>query len=210
METPMNAFKTALLALALTASVAAAADPGIDVHYAGGILRVSLAGSFAGAQYRVFRSDGESAVFTPLGAEETLCLGECYAVDLRADPGKTYEYRFDLYWSDGATVSYGPYTVTVPDPPLGVRLWPNPQRGAAMVELTLPGSRAADPVFAEACVLDARGRTVRVLQNGELYRGTTRLAWDGKDAAGRRLVPGAYFVRVSGALGTAVTRFVSL
>jgi len=206
----MKVLKAALLALALTASVAAAADPGIDVHYVDGILRVSLEGSFAGAQYRVFRSDGASAEFTPLGSEETLCLGECYAVDLRADPGKTYEYRFDLYWSDGATASYGPYAVTVPDPPLGVRLWPNPKRGAATVELSLPGSRWADPAFAEARVLDARGRTVRVLSSGILYRGTTRLAWDGKDAAGKRLVPGAYFVRVSSALGTAVTRFVSL
>lgn len=206
----MNAIKAALLALVLTASAASAADPGIAVHYADGILRVSLAGSFAGAQYRVFRSDGASAEFTPLGAEETLCLGECYAVDLRADPGRTYEYRFDLYWSDGATASYGPYAVTVPDPPLSVRLWPNPQRAAATIELTLPGSRWADPAFAEARVLDARGRTVRVLQSGLVYRGTTRLSWDGKDAAGRRLVPGAYFVRVSSALGTTVTRFVSL
>jgi len=206
----MKAWKTTLLALALSASSAAAADPGIAVDYTNGILRVSLEGSFAGAQYLVFRSDGASAAFTPLGSEETLCLGECYAVDLRADPGKTYEYRFDLSWSDGATASYGPYTVTVPDPPLGVRLWPNPQRGAALVELTLPGSRWADPAFAEARVLDARGRTVRVLSSGILYRGTTRLAWDGKDAAGKRLVPGAYFVRVSSPLGTAVSRFVSL
>ena len=205
----MNALKTALLALALTASCAAA-DPGIAVYYTDGILRVALEGSFAGAQYRVFRSDGASAEFTPLGSEETLCLGECYALDLRADPGRTYAYRFDLYWSDGATASYGPYAVTVPNPPLGVRLWPNPQRGAAMVELTLPGARWADPEFAEARVLDARGRTVRVLSSGMLYRGTTRLAWDGKDAAGKRLVPGAYFVRVRSTVGTAVTRFISL
>ena len=143
---------------------------------------------------------------------DACALGECYAVDLRADPGKTYEYRFDLYWSDGAIASYGPYTVTVPDPPLAVRLWPNPQRAAAMVEFTLPGSRWADPAFAEARVLDARGRTgaCACCQSGILYRGTTRVSWDGKDAAGKRLVPGAYFVRVNGPLGTAVSRFVSL
>jgi hypothetical protein len=205
----MNAIKLTLLALALGAT-AAAADPGIAVRYDGGILRVTLEGSYAGAQYRVFRSDGAAADFAPLGPDDVLCTGECYALDLRAEPGATYQYRFDLFFGDGGTASFGPYTVTVPVLPLGVRLWPNPLRGAAQVELALPGSRFGDPAFADVRVLDARGRTVRVLSNGPAYRGKTLLSWDGRDANGRRLVPGAYFVRATGPLGTALSRFVAL
>ena len=73
-----------------------------------------------------------------------------------------------------------------------------------------PLAFGADPVFADARVLDARGRTVRVLASGLVQRGGSRIAWDGRDASGNRLVPGAYFVRVSGPLGTTVTRIVSL
>src|SRR5689334_17689990 len=131
--------KLALCALALTAAVAFA-DPAIVTHYDNGVLRVALEGSYAGAQYRVLRSDG-AAAFPPVGPDEALCTGECYALDLRADPGVTYLYRFDLFFSDGSSARYGPYPVTVPVLPLGVRLFPNPLRGAGQVELTLPGSR---------------------------------------------------------------------
>ena len=203
-----------LFALALAAALAGSASasmPGIVVYYNEGYVRVALEGSYAGAQYRVYRSDGVEAAFAPMNANETLCTGECYAIDLRAEPGKTYLYRFDLYGPGEATASYGPYAVAIPNPPLSLRVFPNPLRGeGAQVDLVLPGARWAEPVFADARVLDARGRTVRVLANGLVPRGGSRIAWDGRDAHGDRLVPGAYFVRVSGPLGTTVSRIVSL
>lgn len=205
--------KKALLALALTAALApcaGASQPGIVVHHNEGYVRVALEGSYAGAQYRVYRSDGAEGAFAPLNANETLCTGECYALDLRAEPGKTYFYRFDLYAPDQSFASYGPYKVTIPNLPLSVKVFPNPLRGPAQVELVLPGARWADPVSADMRVLDARGRTVRVLTTGLVQRGRSAIAWDGRDAEGNRLVPGAYFVRVSGPLGTTVTRIVSL
>ena len=199
----------ALIALALTAALAStahAAMPGIVVYYNEGYVRVALEGSYAGAQYRVYRSDGAEAAFAPMNSDQTLCTGECYAIDLRAEPGKTYLYRFDLYRPGEAAVSFGPYAVAIPNPPLSVKVFPNPIRGnRAEVQLVLPGARWAEPVFVDARVLDARGRTVRVLANGMVQRGTSRLGWDGA-----RLVPGTYFVKVTGPLGTTVTRIVSL
>jgi len=204
----------ALIALALTVGLATpclAAQPGIVVYYNEGYVRVALEGTYAGAQYRVYRSDGAEASFAPMNANETLCTGECYALDLRAEPGKTYLYRFDLYGPGEEAASYGPYAVSIPNPPLSVKVFPNPLRGnGAQVELVLPGARWADPAFVAAHVLDARGRTVRLLGNGLVQRGSSRIGWDGRDANGNRLVPGAYFVRVSGPLGTTVTRIVSL
>lgn len=202
--------KLALIVLALTATLASAA-PGIVTSYNEGYVRVALEGTYAGAQYRVYRSDGAEAGFAPMNADETLCTGECYALDLRAEPGKTYLYRFDLYGPGEAFASYGPYAVSIPNPPLSVRVFPNPLRKTgAQVELVLPGARWNDPAFADARVLDARGRTVRVLANGLVARGRSTIAWDGLDARGNRLAAGAYFVRVSGPLGTAITRIVSL
>lgn len=198
-----------ILALSVAAGIARA-DPGIDVYTRDGIQRVSLKGSYPGAQYLVWRSDGAQARFVPMNSDLTLCTGECFALDLRVEPGVTYFYRFDLSWPDGSSVSYGPYAVAVPDPPLGIRLWPNPVRTAASLELTLPGSRRADPVPAEARVVDLRGRTLRVLASGPMLRGTTRLSWDGLDQAGQRLRPGTYFVRLTSALGSRSVRFVAL
>lgn len=199
-----------LIAAAGLGAGVAQADPGVDVTYNNGFLRVSLQGSYAGARYLIWRSGELAGQFDPLDSQTTLCTGECYTVDLRADPGQTYYYRFDLYYPDDSRVSYGPFAVTVPNPPLGVRLWPNPVRANAQVELTLPGSRFADPVTVDARVVDLRGRTLRVLQSGLLYRGSTPLLWDGRDQAGNRLRPGTYFVQLRTSIGTTALRFVAL
>ena len=199
------------LVLAFLAPVAQASPVGVVVSYDENDVRIALEGTYAGAQYRVYRAEGVSGTFAPMNPDETLCTGECYAIDDHAAPGGTYQYRFDLYWGGGAVGTYGPYAVTIPNPPIAIRMFPNPLRQtSAQVELVLPGARWADPAFADIRVLDARGRTVRVLSNGLVSRGRSTIAWDGRDGNGNRLLPGAYFVRVTGPLGTAVTRIVSL
>jgi hypothetical protein len=199
-----------LAILTVACGRASAAEPGIGVFYRDGIARISLEGTYAGARYLVYRSGEAAGRFEPVSSDQSLCTGECFSLDARVEPGVTYFYRFDLEWPDGGRVSYGPYAVTIPDTPLGVRLSPNPLRGAARVDLTLPGSRQADPVHALARVVDLRGRTLRVLQSGMVYRGTTTVEWDGRDRDGRRLRPGTYFIRLESPLGARTTRFVAL
>jgi hypothetical protein len=65
--------------------------------------------------------------------------------------------------------------------------WPNPFRD----RLNLAGAapRATVEVF------DVRGRRVRSLSTGT----GGDLVWDGRDATGLRLAPGAYFLRPAGA-----------
>jgi hypothetical protein len=67
---------------------------------------------------------------------------------------------------------------------------PNPSRGETRLTLELP---AAGPV--EAAVFDVLGRRVRTLERGAREAGATVLRWDGLDDRGRRVEPGAYFVR---------------
>ncbi len=83
---------------------------------------------------------------------------------------------------------------TGPPPPPDVRLAltisPNPFGAATSIELSVPEACAAS-----VAIYDASGRRVRSLLSGPVPRGASRVAWDGRDGAGRRLSPGVYFAR---------------
>jgi hypothetical protein len=206
----MRRFLPLSLLLLTLVSAPASADPGIIVQYHDELLRVRLEGSYAGSYYRIFRSDGrDGGTFNAMSAASTLCTGDCFLTDLEALPGKTYEYRFDVQPPAGNPVSYGPYAVTVPDTPVGVRIVPNPSNSRTSIELALPGSTRRDaPLEVDARVIDLQGRTVRVLHSGPLPRGVTSLAWDGRGSAGQAVGAGIYFVRLSTPLGVSTRRIV--
>jgi hypothetical protein len=82
---------------------------------------------------------------------------------------------------------------------------PNPAGGAVALRFTLP---ARAPVRLE--VLDVSGRRVRELRRGELDAGAYDAAWDGRDAAGRRVPAGVYFVRLAVAGASPQVRRVAL
>ena len=206
----MKALALVLLALTLAAAPVGATEPKITAVYKFDALSVTLEGSYPGAQYRVLRSDGAGVGFLPI-TDAILCTGECSAFDRFVRAGATYQYRFDLSWGDGTTLTVGPVSVTVPNPPVGAIMRPSPCRTCSSIELTLPGTRLTDPeAFAELRVLDVRGRTVRVVASGMYLRGTTHLGWGGLDAAGRSVRAGTYFLRVTSPLGSSVTKFVKL
>lgn len=71
---------------------------------------------------------------------------------------------------------------------------PNPSAEVVSLEFTLP--RAS---HARLEVLGAGGRRIRTLVDAALEPGTRVARWDGRDAAGRRVAPGAYWVRLSAA-----------
>ena len=69
---------------------------------------------------------------------------------------------------------------------------PNPSRGPASVQLTLPHS-----AFVHAEVLDMSGRRVATLASETFSAGTHSLAWDGRIAGGGRASPGVYLIHVT-------------
>ena len=73
---------------------------------------------------------------------------------------------------------------------------PNPL-GAATTVSFLAGTNA----HAELRIFDAGGRSVRTLLEGPVTGGRHDVLWDGRDASGRRVPPGAYFyeLRLDGA-----------
>ena len=202
-----------LLALSLfiaAMSVPVFADPGITVYYHDELLRVTLDGSYVGSYYRVWRSDELVGEYQPISSQYTLCTGDCFIQDQAVLPGKTYYYRFDLD-TPGGFVSYGPYPVSVPDTPLGTRVWPNPFKGRAQIQLSAPGSRLHDaPLDAVAKIIDLQGRTVRVIYSGPLARGTTSITWNGQSDAGQQVGAGIYFLRFITPLGTSTTRIARI
>ncbi len=70
--------------------------------------------------------------------------------------------------------------------------YPNPFRGRATLELTLPRSSV---VTVE--IFEPTGRRVRTLRNAWTAAGRTQLAWDGRDADGARMHAGVYLYRWS-------------
>jgi len=69
---------------------------------------------------------------------------------------------------------------------------PNPAERSASLTLTLPA-----PARARVAVYDLAGRRVRTLLDGQAAAGPTTLSWDGKDAFGRGVASGVYWIRAA-------------
>ncbi|MEO0077740.1 MAG: FlgD immunoglobulin-like domain containing protein, partial [candidate division WOR-3 bacterium] len=80
---------------------------------------------------------------------------------------------------------------------LALAAWPNPVSRAAQVSFTLPQDSRV-----RLSVVDATGRLVRTLAEGEFVRGPHTAVWDGKDSQGQRVANGIYLYRIETNAGT--------
>lgn len=69
--------------------------------------------------------------------------------------------------------------------------YPNPFRAATTIRFTLPQAGEA-----RIRIYDTNGRRVRTLAEGRFASGAHELAWEGRDAGGKSLRSGVYFIRV--------------
>jgi len=69
---------------------------------------------------------------------------------------------------------------------------PNPTTAGASIAYSLP---SAGPARLE--VIDLQGRRVAVLTDGVAGAGMHRMEWDGRNADGRRVDSGVYWVRLA-------------
>jgi hypothetical protein len=79
---------------------------------------------------------------------------------------------------------------------------PNPFSSATTISFAVP---AGAPKNVRVGVYDVTGRSVRVLQDGQLAAGTYRRDWDGRDGEGRAVSSGVYLYRYEVA-GEVLTR----
>lgn len=219
LPTPDRSFDVRRLFLAfalLLATSPALADPAVrgEIHF--GTPRIVLDGQWYGALYTVYRANAPGTVEHRVGAEQSLCTGDCFVRDDGVLAGGTYWYRFDLLLPDGTQRRFGPTPVTIGAavaPGLGVTLAPNPTRGGTTARLSAAFARAGGGVDAvggtgEASVYDVRGRMVRELFRAPLDRLSWNVTWDGRDREGRTVPAGLYFVRFAGGGSHATARLV--
>ncbi len=80
---------------------------------------------------------------------------------------------------------------------------PNPTRTPATFAFTLP--RASDVTLR---VFDLQGRLVREVERGSRAEGRHAVSWDGRDAAGQRVMSGVYLYRLNAGAVTLTRRMV--
>jgi FlgD Ig-like domain len=80
---------------------------------------------------------------------------------------------------------------------------PNPSAGLARVHYSL--SREARVALV---IFDVSGRLVTRLDGGVHAAGTHEAEWDGRDASGRTVAPGTYFLRLDGGAETAERKII--
>ena len=113
-------------------------------------------------------------------------------------------------WEGLSVVPVPAAPVLATEPPLApgsssLRVAPNPTRGASTLQFSLP--QAAD---VEAAVYDVTGRKIRTIGTGHYTAGRHTLAWDGRDAEGRPVASGVYFVRLDRGTESLVARTVKI
>jgi flagellar hook assembly protein FlgD len=69
---------------------------------------------------------------------------------------------------------------------------PNPFNPSTQIAFTLN-----EPAAARLRILDASGRTVRILAQGAMPAGRQEVHWDGRDGAGRAVSSGVYVAELS-------------
>jgi hypothetical protein len=94
---------------------------------------------------------------------------------------------------------------SAPAPAGLLRFTASPNPFVARIAFTL---ELADAAQARVAVYDITGRLAGLLHEGVLSRGAHVFRWDGRDAGGRKLAPGIYFVRVETAGGSAARKVV--
>ena len=119
-----------------------------------------------------------------------------YRIDFVGDPGGPFGGMSGSTTDRQRFLNGEHPTLASPPRPLPVAIevsaaMPNPTRDAARVTLSLP-QRAAVRV----AVHDVAGRLVRVVEDGTREAGERTVAWDGAGAAGARVRPGLYLLRV--------------
>ncbi len=105
----------------------------------------------------------------------------------------TWSYRIEALDVNGRLSLTGTAVITVGAGPLSFALHParpNPFNPRTLIMLDLPGRGEC---MIE--VLDVSGRVVRTLWSGQAGPGTLSLEWDGRDAGGRDVSSGIYFLR---------------
>lgn len=164
------------------------------------------------AHYAVHR--GTHAGFVPGPATLVAAVPDTAYFDASWDLGDHWHYKVaavDVHGNAGAPAYLGPGQASAVEdgaPPLRTVLHgasPNPFNPQTVIRYEL-----AAPGRVRLRVHDAAGRLVRTLVDERQEPGRRTVAWDGRDAAGRRLASGVYLCRLATPTRTLTRRLTLL
>jgi hypothetical protein len=153
----------------------------------------------------VERGTSEIGPWEPVGVQARTVDSHTEALDTSAQPEVTYYYRLSVMDRSGQVSNYGMiaarHSTSVAGGSVLMAPSPNPApHGSAL------SYRVGQPEFVRLAIVDASGRTVRVLQNSMVTAGTHTMLWDGADSNGQKAAPGLYFVTMRTSKGLASKR----
>jgi hypothetical protein len=123
--------------------------------------------------------------------------GQLYAIDPNTGQAQLLSNDVSNGW-EGLAAAYLEPTATAVDPiassssTLGLRAFPNPLGGSGSIAF-----RMAQTGRVRALVVNVAGRRVLSLFDGILPAGPQELGWNGRDADGRPVANGVYFIQVA-------------
>jgi hypothetical protein len=171
----------------------------VNIAAVGPALRVTWRAQRDGtfSHFEVERSASETGPWTVLGTAAD--PGDANApfafVDAAVEAGRLYEYRVIGVEADGNRQAFGPFAATAPAP---ARLalappQPNPFNPTTVLRFEVPR-----PGRVWLQIFTAAGTHVRTLVGGEsMGAGSYMRTWDGRDAGGRPVASGVYWVRIA-------------
>ncbi len=175
-------------------------------------IRLAVAGRFY--EFRVERSPAPEGPYELLGWRHIGCTEACEWIDSGVEEGATYYYRFELLDSEWRPVRLGPTAVTTPALTgriLASTAHPSPFSDETTISFRIPNRLApSGDAPSRVSIIDASGRTIRLLHQGAIARGAHSLEWDGRDGAGRRVPSGSYWYRIEAADAWETGRVVRL
>jgi FG-GAP repeat protein/flagellar hook capping protein FlgD len=125
-----------------------------------------------------------------------------------SDGGPGTRYRLFAVNGFGEELLLGE-TAIAPRVPLAA--WPLPYRGGKLsITFATRSGLGGGPGSAEVSLYDASGRLVRTVAKGQFTSGYQSAIWDGRDAQGRTVASGVYFLRATTAGDDRAIKFVVL
>jgi len=113
-------------------------------------------------------------------------------VDSSALAGREYRYTLVANLSDGFRVHSEPVLIKAPARRTQlVGNFPNPFNPSTEIKFVI-----ATRVHVRISIMDVQGRLVRTLADEIMDAGSRDVSWNGRDAAGRNVASGVYFVRL--------------
>ncbi len=166
----------------------------------------AAAPTFADVNFTVHRKVGSAGNYAQMFEPEIIRSDNRFVLyDRAARPQETYSYRVAIFEAGEAVASFETVITT---PSVGFALFqnhPNPFNPLTRIDFTV-GRTARFSLR----IYDASGKLVTTLFDRALTSGPYSEVWDGRDARGRNVASGTYFIKLEGGRNTLTRKAVLL